>query len=113
MEEDDGQASGAHRLGLPMALAKHLAGDLVGSGWGDFDEFCRRRREVVRARKEVAGNGLKMSVAQPGAGLEGCDGEGFEAVGRRGHHPATDAFAAARRKALALSAPVGSSSCLK
>jgi hypothetical protein len=115
--DDDGcRARGADNGGLPVAVAEDLAGHLVVGGRGDFDELGFGRREVVFAGEIVAEDGLEMAVGEEAAGLE----VGFEDVLLEdgGHHcgPAPWAawtLTASERKAVALRAPVGSSSCLK
>ncbi len=110
VEDDDGEARGADLLGLPVAVAEDLAGDLVARGGGDFDELGGEGRQVVAAAEIVAEDGLEMAVREPGARVEGRGSEGLQG------HPAGLAGwggARPRRKAWALRAPVGSSSCLK
>ena len=61
---DDGSgAGGADAFWLPVAVAEHLAGDLMFGRGGDFDELSFSRGEAVRAREVVAEDGLQVSVA--------------------------------------------------
>jgi hypothetical protein len=91
-----------------VAVTEDLAGDLAAARGRDFDELGNRLRETVLATQEVAEDGLKMAVGEEAARLElGV----ARRVGRSGHQRL--AFALRASMAAALSAPVGSSSCLK
>ena len=126
MENDGGGAGGALGERLPVTRAEDLAGDLRAACRGDLDELDDGRGESVTAGKEVADDGLEMAVHQPRTRMKGrvafgpCGFHdrvcGCESV--RGHlrAPALAAagdFDAALSRAVALSAPVGSSSCMK
>ena len=50
VQHDDGEALGAHRLGLPVAVAEDLARDLIVGGGGDFDELGSWPERRVSAR---------------------------------------------------------------
>ena len=65
MQQHDGGAFGANGDGLPVALAKDAAGDLCAARGADFNEFRDRWWEMILPRKEVAGDGLQMTIGEP------------------------------------------------
>jgi len=83
VDDDDRGAIGALGQGLPVTLAEYLAGDLGAVRGRDFYELPRGWRKMAGAREEVAGDGLQVAVAEPGAWMEcgvaggkGCWGAG-------------------------------------
>ena len=94
-------------------MAEDLAGDLVWRGAGDFDELSLGRREMVGAREVVAQDGLDVAVLRESARPEFGGGEGGFRLGGGWHYCLPACAEASARKLVALSAPEGSSSCLK
>jgi hypothetical protein len=122
VEDDRGWARGAGGEWLPVAFAEDLCGDLRGACGGDFDELPDCGWEVVGAGEEVAKDGLDMWVGEPRAGVKrriACRPYGFGSGGAGCHLRASRLDAVLgiafdlERRAVALRAPVGSSSCLK
>ena len=119
MEQDRRWLRRAYCGRLPVALAEDLAGDLASVRWRHLYELVYRRREMMAARKGVAEDGLRVAVgdAQPGMKRSISVGpwcRGACGLGTSSHSrtPASS-LPAAWSSATALSAPVGSSSCLK
>jgi len=80
VHDDDGWPGGADVLRLPVAVAEHLAGDLVLGRGRDLDELGLSGRKVVGPRKIIAEDGLQMTVAHEPARVKvgGLDGGEFE-----------------------------------
>src|SRR5258707_515699 len=111
MHDDRGGPRCTNLLRLPVAVAEDLARNLVCGRGRHLDQLCFRRRKAVDPRQIVAGDGLQMSVVQktPWTKIFDVTLHSFDLYCGHQHPPAL----ARSRNAVALSAPVGSSSCLK
>ena len=67
VDDERGGALGAHRGGLPVALAEDLGGDLRAARGGNLDKLGDGRGQMILAREEVAGDGLQVAVGEPAA----------------------------------------------
>jgi len=113
MHDDGGGPLRTNLDRLPVAVAANLARDMLFSRRRDFDKLWLGRWQVVAARQKVAGERLQMAVAEkaPWLKVRGVDGGLFELGWLDQSVPALARIRL--RKAAALSAPAGSSSCLK
>jgi len=113
MYDDGGGPLRANLDRLPVAVAANLARDLLCSRRRDFDKLWLGWRQAIGARQKVAGERLQMAIAEeaPWLKFRGVDGSQFELGWLDQRVPASARMRV--RKAVALSAPDGSSSCLK
>jgi hypothetical protein len=113
MHDDGGGPLRANLDRLPVAVAANLARDMLCSRRRDFDKLWLGGWQVVAARQKVARERLQMAVAEKASRLKfrGMDGRQFELGWLDQGVPASARMRL--RKAVAFSAPDGSSSCLK